>query len=90
MPEVAKTESAFPMAECVPCARTVLTYVALTDDGDQSRCCVHCDARVGAELRWVGADELQEDGYVIGSPAARKSGGGCSSGGCGTCGTRKH
>ncbi|MGH7865343.1 MAG: hypothetical protein ACREQB_10155 [Candidatus Binataceae bacterium] len=78
------------MAECAPCERTVLTYVALTDDGGQSRCCVHCDAPVGAQLKWVGAEELQEDGYVIGAPAARKSGGGCSSGGCGTCGTGKH
>ena len=78
------------MAVCDACAKSVLTYVALTDDGAERRCCVHCDAPVGAELKWVGLTELQDGGYVVGSPAAHKAGAGCGSGGCGSCGARKN
>ena len=78
--------SVFPMALCEPCGRTVLTYVAITDGGEEARSCVHCDAPILGALRWVSAGELEEDGYYIGSHQAN----GCGSGGCGSCSVRKN
>ena len=72
-------ESDFPVARCVPCAREVLTHVRV-DEGRERRCCVHCDAEIDpAEIRWVGASELDAVGYaLLGDP-----GEGCGRPGCG-------
>lgn len=81
--------SSFPIALCGTCARDVLVYVALDEAERERRCCVHCDAEVEVEIRWVTAAELEAEGYHIGAQPARKAGGGCA-GGCGTCGARAH
>ena len=54
--------------------------------------CVHCDAPIIESLRWLTASELEAEGYEIGyRPDDKpKSGGGCDSGGCGSCSTKKH
>jgi hypothetical protein len=85
MPAPAPITSSFPTARCAVCDRYVLTYVALHGDLE-SRNCVHCDGSVGTELRWIGASELEAEGYQFGAPRA---GGRCGSG-CGTCSVRKN
>ena len=87
MREGARTETSFPTARCAACARTVLTYVDFDDLGERRRC-VHCDAVVVSDLRWIGAPELADAGYEIAAP---RRAGGCGSGGCGSggCATRK-
>lgn len=68
----------------------MLTYVALDANGGETRSCVHCDAVIVEALRWLNASELEAEGYEIGyRPREEKSGGGCGSGGCGSCSTRK-
>ncbi|MGH7815660.1 MAG: hypothetical protein ACREQI_16860 [Candidatus Binataceae bacterium] len=74
------------MAQCDHCAKSVLTYVAIGDDGAEQRLCVHCDSPAQARLDWVTAEELTASGYYIGSPPAEKA---CSSG-CGSCAVRKN
>lgn len=96
MREAVPNTSAFPTARCAPCAKSVLTYVTLDERGDEIRCCVHCDGAIVEDLRWLTASELEAEGYEIGyrpqdKPEDKpKSGGGCDSGGCGSCATRKH
>ncbi len=83
--------SAFPTALCVPCGKHVLTYVALDFEGEEARFCVHCDGPVAGGLKWISAGELEAHGYEIGyRPQKRSAGGGCDSGGCGSCSTKKH
>jgi hypothetical protein len=83
----AQISSSFPTAQCNSCDRQVLTYVAFEGDSE-SRCCVHCDAVLEADLRWINASELEAQGYQFGAPAAATNGG-CGSG-CGTCSVRKN
>lgn len=92
MREAVPNTSAFPTARCESCEKSVLTYVALNFNGEEARYCVHCDRAIAEELRWLTAAELEAEGYEIGyRPADKpKSGGGCDSGGCGSCATRKH
>jgi hypothetical protein len=84
------TSALFPVSHCASCERTVLTYLVLDARGEDARCCVHCEARVEGGIAWVGAAELEADGYVIGTPAAHKAGFGCGSGGCGSCASRRN
>ena len=80
--------SAFPIARCAGCGKTVLTHVALDASGGETRSCVHCDGPVAGEIEWISAEELESTGYYFGQAPAR-TGGGCSSGGCGSCGVKK-
>ena len=90
MREDVPNTSAFPTARCEPCGKSVLTYVVLDASGDEVRRCVHCDTPIIEELRWLTASELESEGYEIGyRPREKESGGGCGSGGCGSCSTRK-
>jgi hypothetical protein len=91
MREDVPNTSAFPTAPCEPCGKSVLTYVTLDAQGGEVRCCMHCDGVIAEQLRWLTAAELESEGYEIGyRPDDKpKSGGGCSTGGCGTCATRK-
>jgi len=77
--------SSFPLASCVKCGETVLTYVAFDAAGQEQRACVHCD-HVVEGVRWVMADELGTLGYDFGAPPSR---GGCS-GGCSGCSMSRH
>ncbi len=77
------------MSDCAPCAKSVLTYVALDDDGIEQRVCVHCDTPTAHAVSWVGPGDLEQSGYYFGPPPADGDNGGCSSG-CGTCSTKKH
>ena len=86
MPEAAQILSSFPTARCSVCDRHVLTYLDF-DGTAELRRCVHCDAAVNPDLRWINASELEAEGYHFGVPAAA-SGGGCTSG-CGTCSTNR-
>ncbi len=81
--------SAFPMARCEPCGKTVLTYITLADSGDERRLCVHCDTPITGALEWISAEELEAGGYYIGQPPVRN---GCGGGGgeCAFCSTRKN
>jgi len=91
MKDLSLNASAFPVADCPACGRVVLLHVALDDAGRERRCCVHCDAPVDAEIRWIGAGELEREGsYFRPPPGKGGASGGCGSGGCGTCGTRAH
>ena len=81
------------MADCAECAKSVLTYVALGDDGAERRVCVHCDTPIAENLKWVSPGELEQAGYYFGAPptevgtaAGEKAG--CSSG-CGSCSVKK-
>jgi hypothetical protein len=90
MKDLSLNASTFPTANCAACERVVLVHVTLDDGDRERRCCVHCDAEIGAPLRWVKAGELEQEGYYFGPPPAKgAAGGGCASG-CGTCGTRGH
>jgi hypothetical protein len=81
------TATSFPIARCEVCDKSVLLYLAFTDDSNQKRLCVHCDNPVESDLVWVTADQLEAEGYSIG---AKPSKGGCG-GGCGSgCATRGH
>jgi hypothetical protein len=62
------------MADCVPCGKSVLTYVALDDDSSERRVCVHCDTPIAEDLKWVSPAEGEKTG--------------CSSG-CGSCSVKK-
>jgi hypothetical protein len=87
MRETIPNTSAFPTARCEPCDKSVLTYVALDHNGDETRYCVHCDGAIVNSLRWLSAAELEAEGYEIGyrpSDEKTKSGGACSTG-CGSC-----
>lgn len=81
MREPIPDSAAFPMAQCAGCGKAVLTYLALDAGGGESRCCAHCDSPVIGELRWVSAEQLESEGYYIGTPPAKSEvgcGGGCS------------
>lgn len=80
--------SSFPIARCEACDKSVLLYLAYSTDNDQQqRLCVHCDSPVEADVAWVTADELEAEGYSIGTkPAKRACGSGCGGG----CATRGH
>ncbi len=73
----------FPTAHCSACEKVVLTYIAIDDGGLEMRRCVDCDAAIGGDLEWVGADALERLGYHFGAPDRRS--GGCGGGGCGSC-----
>ncbi len=89
MKDLSLNASAFPVADCSACGRVVLLHVALDDAGRERRCCVHCDTPIDAQMRWIGAGELEREGYYFGPPPAKTgAGGGCGGGGCGSCGTR--
>lgn len=75
------------MAHCAQCAKSVLTYVALDDDGIERRVCVHCDTPTSDAVSWVGPGELEQSGYYFGPPPADGAAG-CNSG-CGTCASPK-
>ena len=51
------------MADCAVCGKSVLTYVALDDDGAERRVCVHCDTPIAENLKWVSPGELEQAGY---------------------------
>jgi hypothetical protein len=88
-PLLALRDTSFPMADCAACAKSVLTYVTLDDEGAERRVCVHCDSPVGDTLAWVGPGELEQSGYYFGAPPAEgESAKGCASG-CGSCAVRK-
>jgi hypothetical protein len=89
MREDVPNSAAFPTAHCEPCGKSVLTYVALDADNAEVRCCVHCDGVVVEALRWLNASELEAEGYEIGYRPREEKSGGCGSGGCGSCATRK-
>lgn len=80
-PEV--QSASFPTAHCSACEKVVLTYIALDDDGSESRHCVDCDAAINEHLQWIGADDLEDLGYRLGAP--KEKSGGCGGGGCGSC-----
>ena len=94
MKDLSLNASSFPVADCSACGRVVLLHVTLDDAGRECRSCVHCDTPIDAEVaevRWIGAGELEREGYYFGPPPKKGgAGGGCGSGGCGTCGTRAH
>jgi hypothetical protein len=89
MREPSLSTAAFPTSHCETCDRDVLTYIGLGADGAEQRFCVHCDAPAAAELRWISAGELEQEGYYFGSEPPKSAGAGCSSG-CGSCSTRKN
>ena len=72
-------DPAFPTGRCDRCAREVLTYVELADDGTDVRRCVHCDHPV-SETRLVAAADLDALGYALVEP--RGCAGGCGGGTC--------
>ena len=81
------------MADCADCGKSVLTYVALDDDGAERRVCVHCDTPIAENLKWVSPGELEQAGYYFGPPpaevgtaAGEKTA--CSTG-CGSCSVKK-
>jgi hypothetical protein len=88
MPQPVPRDSTFPMSECVSCAKSVLTYVALDDAGAEQRVCVHCDTPIVEAVSWVSPGDLEQSGYYFGPPPAE--GAGTCSSGCGTCSTKKH
>ena len=80
-------DAGFPVARCAPCAREVLTHVALDDAGVPRRRCVHCDAELDpAEVRWIAEAELDPLGYAL-----HADDGGCGRPGCGkgNCANRR-
>jgi len=91
MPEAVLNSSSFPTARCEVCDSYVLTYLSFNDHEQEQRLCIHCDGLIESELRWVTAQDLEEEGYSIGSSAAKRRGAGCGSAGgtCGTCSTRR-
>jgi hypothetical protein len=78
----------FALGRCTVCQRDVLTY----PDGGGSqesalRRCIHCDQRLGGELRWVDGADLESLGYSFDSDG---QGGGCvtcTASGCATKGS---
>ena len=87
MPSPEPIASTFPVAFCKGCGKSVVTCVALDDDGLERRMCAHCDAPIAVDIEWISATELESTGYYIGTPSAPRAGGcggGCSSGACGT------
>jgi len=57
-------DGTFPVAHCGPCRRDVLTHLALDDDGEPRRRCVHCDSEIDPhELRWV--EQIDALGYAV-------------------------
>jgi hypothetical protein len=90
MKDLSLNGSAFPTAQCAACGRVVLLHVTLGHDDRECRRCVHCDSEIEATVHWVKAGELEQEGYYFGAPSDRGTGGGCASGGCGTCGSRGH
>jgi hypothetical protein len=88
-PLLALRDSSFPMADCAPCGKSVLTYVALDDNGAERRICVHCDTPIAENLKWVSPGELEQAGYYFGPPPAEGEKGGCSTG-CGSCSVKKN
>ena len=87
-PLLALRDASFPMADCVPCGKSVLTYVGLDDDGAERRVCVHCDTPIAENLKWVSPGELEQAGYYFGPPPAEGEKTACSTG-CGSCGVKK-
>ncbi|MGH7896577.1 MAG: hypothetical protein ACREQQ_01400 [Candidatus Binatia bacterium] len=72
----------FAVGQCSVCRRDVLTYS--DGEGSRERRCIHCDQRLGGELRWVDVADLERLGYTLDSDGR---GGGCVSctaGGCAT------
>jgi hypothetical protein len=88
MPTPVPRDASFPMAHCAECDKSVLTYVALDDDGVERRVCVHCDSPISDGVSWVGPGDLEQSGYYFGPPPAENETG-CSSG-CGSCAVKKH
>ncbi|MGB8683180.1 MAG: hypothetical protein WCD12_09865 [Candidatus Binatus sp.] len=76
------------MADCAACGKSVLTYVAIDEDGNEGRVCVHCDTPIVENLKWVSPGELEQAGYYFGPPPDENEKGGCGSG-CGSCGVKK-
>jgi len=67
----------FAAGRCTECRREVLTYPDEGRPGAESvRRCLHCDARVAGELRWVDVADLGALGYVVDS--GEDTGGGCA------------
>jgi hypothetical protein len=73
------------MAQCMACAKEVLTYIDFDAAGAEIRRCVQCDSAVDAKLGWVTGTELAARGYALGEPPLSK---GCG-GGCGSCSARR-
>jgi hypothetical protein len=90
MQEPAPNSSSFPTALCGVCDKIVLTCVGFNADDEEERYCVHCDSPIESELKWVNSEELEAEGYSLDAQSARRGGGGCGSGGCGTCATRRN
>jgi hypothetical protein len=78
------------MADCANCAKPVLTYVALADDGAERRICVHCDTPIADHLKWVSPGDLEQAGYYFGPPPDESESGKACATGCGSCAVRKH
>lgn len=74
----AVTDSAvdLTMVWCDSCGREVLSYL---DFGatQEALCCVHCDGALGAGVRVVSSQELEENGYAFAEE------GGCGNPDCG-------
>ena len=86
MSEALISPPAFPAATCESCGKTVLTHLTFSEAGAAQRCCVNCDSPITSALAWLSTSELETQGYQIGAPRARASGG-CGSGG--QCGRSK-
>lgn len=76
------------MSHCIECDKSVLTYVALDEDGVERRACVHCDSPVADNLEWVSPGDLEQSGYYFGPPPTENASS-CSTG-CGSCAVKKH
>ncbi len=88
MREPSLNSSSFPTGYCDVCGRSVLTWIALNEDGEEERRCVHCDSAIGSDLEWVTAAELESQGYYFGPPPEQDKGGACRSG-CDACASRR-
>jgi hypothetical protein len=79
-------EGNFVAARCGFCEREVLTYPIGDPAAPEARRCIHCDERVGGELRCVDAADFAALGYDVDS--GETPGGGCTSCSTGGCATR--
>ena len=74
----------FAAARCKLCEREVITYPVGDPTSPEARRCIHCDGRVGGDIRWIDAADLAALGYDVDSGedaagcATCTSGGGCA------------
>ncbi len=74
----------FALGQCGECGREVLSYPDWEDSSEaEVRRCLHCDERLGGELRWVDVADLDSLGYSLDGPEVAKACSSCPTGGCG-------